>query len=128
MKRIGRIDHIIGVGWPDREQRERTIRRVFDPKHKLDENGTDPPLAGHAETAVQALAKTTQWFVRGELKRAAESLPSEFTTADEAKAKAAAAAATLRGSISVKEVDANSFRRQARDNSVPHIRAEAEEA
>jgi hypothetical protein len=61
-KRIGRIDRVVGVGWPDEKQRDRIIRETL--KRILRKDELEERVA---EEAICALAKRTRFYVRGEL-------------------------------------------------------------
>jgi hypothetical protein len=67
IKRLGRVDHIIGVGPPDDKQREVILRQAF--KEELGEPADGSPVIN---AAVEVLAGATDHNVRGELVRMAK--------------------------------------------------------
>ncbi len=67
--RIGRIDRVVGVSWPDQEQRENIIRR------QLEDTLSSEALEGEPwPAAITRLAEKTQLYVRGELVELANAL------------------------------------------------------
>lgn len=80
VKRIGRIDHIVGVSWPDGAQREHMIRTKLasDPKfEKCSKN-----MGDHA---IKKLAEHTRYCIRGDVVELASKLgrrADEFTRKD----------------------------------------------
>ena len=84
MRRIGRIDHIVAVGWPDADQRRRTIETAL---------GMDQIKGSrrrHVKDAVTELVKGSDRLIRGELVAAARELEAHlpFKNADQAVAAA----------------------------------------
>lgn len=111
IKRIGRIDHIIGVPWPDAAQRENIIR-VGLPG---DDTATN--------AAVDVLVKGTEGFIRGEILKAVESLQTlELGSRAEAQLAAKRAVESL-GEKTITDPQIAEFEDQARNHSAPHIRA-----
>lgn len=72
-KRIGRIDRIVGVGWPDMQQREAIIKKTL--AGELSRNQMKKPAI---KEAVTQLADKTHYCVRGELVELARSLAVEI--------------------------------------------------
>jgi hypothetical protein len=68
-KRIGRIDRVVGVSWPDQKQRENIIRGKLEDKLSPEVLKSKPWPA-----AITRLAEKTPLFVRGELVELANAL------------------------------------------------------
>jgi hypothetical protein len=61
-KRIGRIDHIVGVSWPDETQRRSMIEHSLKGDKQFAE--LDEAIR---ELAVDGLARKTRWCIRGDI-------------------------------------------------------------
>lgn len=72
-KRIGRIDRIVGVGWPDMQQREKIIKQTL--ATELSRNQMRKPLI---KKVVTQLADKTHYCVRGELVELARGMAVEI--------------------------------------------------
>ncbi len=111
IKRIGRIDHIIGVPWPDKAQRESIVREVL--------SADDAPT----NAAVKTLVDRTDGFIRGELLKAVESLKGRTFDSAAAAREAARLAVELLGEKTISKKAMEEFEAQAKGHSAPHIRA-----
>jgi|CZKG01.1.fsa_nt_gi hypothetical protein len=111
MKRIGRIDHIVGVPWPDPAQRENIIRTGLI--------ATDEAT----NAAVEVLVKGTDGFIRGEILKAVESLQTQKLTSSAEARLAAKEAVDSLGEKTITGPQMTKFSEQASKYSVPHIRA-----
>jgi len=83
VKRGGRIDHIVGVGSPDKEARIKIIRATWQ-EFKQDMNWVEPK---HFAAAMEELALMTERFTRSEIQRAARLLARSDGWADVENAK-----------------------------------------
>lgn len=124
VRRVGRIDSIVGVGWPDRAQRERTIRKEFcDALARR--RATLPD--GVVDQAVEALASNTRYFVRGDLVGAASAMAERYSEMDSPEAaKNVANEISQQREKSISDEDLKAFRADAPDSSVPHQRNRGE--
>ncbi len=121
-KRIGRIDRVVGVGWPDQVQRANMIRR------ELADSVPGDKLANQLwREAVDRMADKTRFFVRGELVEFASALA---TRADEITSKQKARVAVdeilTNQSPSIDEEDLDAFRKDAAMRSACHRPARGE--
>ncbi len=114
IKRIGRIDHIIGVPWPDRAQRESIVREVL--------SANDAPT----NEAVKTLLDKTDGFIRGELLKAVESLKGRTFDSTAAAREAARSAVESLGEKTISKAAMEEFEKQANGHSAPHIRAKVD--
>lgn len=68
-KRIGRIDHIVGVGWPDEAQRNNMIQQQLAKHKKFQATNADLRKA-----TVAQLARRTRFCIRGDIVQMASKL------------------------------------------------------
>lgn len=71
-KRIGRIDHIVGVGWPDARQREHMIRSRLEKSKPF--NDLQPAIRNEA---IKQLAAKTRYCIRGDIVQLASKLEQQ---------------------------------------------------
>jgi diadenosine tetraphosphate (Ap4A) HIT family hydrolase len=118
IRRSGRIEHIIGVGPPDEEQRLHTIRQQL----AIEDDAADPV----ALAAARKLAALTDRFVRGELVLAAKALrgsmeETRFRLPSEAEQAAYAIASQTRPGLSLSEQSYAEYRADTQRFSAPHL-------
>ena len=114
--RGGRIDHIIGVGPPDKDLRSRIVRETMDAIM-----ATESPADRGRQirpAILDELASLTERFTRVELQRAVKALMGEGDEVDAPTVRALVDRMTPSLTITPEEYD--SFRRQ-REFSHPHI-------
>ena len=129
VRRVGRIDALVGVGWPDETQRKRTIE--FELERALARHETR--LSGPVMTAlVDQLAEETRYFVRGELVAAAATAAERHRKITSGGGKRVDKARTLAKEIcqeiapSMSNEDQDQFRRDAAQSSVTHAKDRGE--
>lgn len=69
VKRIGRIDRMVGVGWPDQEQREHIIRTEL-----ATSGGLRDLSASRRKHVLEWLAEKTRFYIRGDIAHFAQAL------------------------------------------------------
>jgi hypothetical protein len=129
MRRVGRVDHLIGVPPPDEQQRRDMISRAL--VDELADGVKFLPIA------IETLAHHTSMFIRGELLPAAEELAGKatdgggFDNRDAAKVAAQEVADQRRKTITIPGPDAedkrawDEFLNDLEVLSAPHIQAGA---
>jgi hypothetical protein len=112
MRRSGRIDHLVAVGPPDDEGRQRLITSAFPRARKPVE-----------EAAIAELAAKTDGFTRSEVLRLAKELAtnSDWTTATEARKFSRRLSDSLGPSREISEAELKLFREQRAKWSRPHL-------
>lgn len=124
VRRVGRIDSIVGVGWPDEAQRDRTIRKEFGDALTRRRGTLDHDIVDHA---VKALASSTRYFVRGDLVGAASAMAERHTEMDTPEAaKRVADEVRQQREKSITDHDLKAFKDDAPDSSVPHLKNRGE--
>jgi SpoVK/Ycf46/Vps4 family AAA+-type ATPase len=116
-KRIGRIDRVVGVGWPDKFQRERTISDTLAgnlPDTVINESET--------REAIDTLAEETHYFVRGELVELTNELASKMRSSTPGSmAPKQIVKDIMRDTLpSIRKQDREAFRRDAGERSACH--------
>jgi len=111
IRRGGRIDHLIGIGPPDQDARNRIIR------DRLGDKMSHP----FVEVAAEHLAQRTERFIRGELERAADLLGSDFPSAVAAQDRAAKIASSMERGLTVSQKEFEDFEKHKLEFSYPHI-------
>ncbi len=118
-KRIGRIDRILGVSWPDERQRANMLKQKLAEDLSPEMLGSEPVIQTIAE-----LSKRTRYFVRGELVELANELssaPEKLEAADnETAVNALADEIMANKSRTVEDADIDAFRREAEARSACH--------
>jgi hypothetical protein len=119
IRRLGRIDHIVGIGPADETQRAKIL---------FGEVAGDERLAKVAQLASEELAKLTERFNRPELLQAARLLGGQLArealaggAIEEEKIREAARAASRSVSITMTSRDLETFNTLAETRSEPHI-------
>jgi len=110
IKRGGRIDHLIGIGPPDRGARRRIIEQSIP-----DRLGED-----HVVAAVDELATESERFTRSEIERAAKMIDSSFESDEQARADARGVVAALKPSLTISAQEFENFSRTKKEFSFPH--------
>jgi hypothetical protein len=120
IRRLGRIDYMIGVPPPDEIQREATVRRLLE---------KDSELKEHAAHAAAALAGETQLYNRPELVQAVHAMRGELREVVRAGKRlpqkkineiAATVGEATRGRITMDEALLQQFNALAAEVSTPH--------
>lgn len=121
IRRLGRIDAIVGVGPPDIAQRRRTIHKILE---------TVAAVADVLDVAVNALADETTRYTRPELLNATEKFSAELAssskrgdvlTENKIRQVAKSVCDRFNESITVREEDEKDFDETARKVSFPHM-------
>lgn len=121
VKRIGRIDHIIGVGWPDRIQRRRMIEKELTGSKAF--QAVDAEVR---EKAIEQLVEKTRFYIRGDTVALAAKLGNrahELTTQDEAGTVVDSLTAKQQG---IEPATLEAFREDAAARSETHVRGRGE--
>lgn len=111
-KRIGRIDRVVGVGWPDEAQRRRMIEQTLI--------GAKGVSRRHARDAAELLAPQTRYFVRGELTELADELAKKPEKLRPEGIEGRVSEILLNKSPSIEEDDRKAFIRDAETRSACH--------
>lgn len=69
VKRIGRIDRMVGVGWPDRKQRAHIIKTEMETS-----GGLRDLSAQRRRQVIELLADKTRYYIRGDIAHFAQAL------------------------------------------------------
>jgi hypothetical protein len=110
IKRGGRIDHLIGIGPPDKSARRRIIEQVLLADLEYP----------HMSDAIDELASETERFTRAEIERAAKIIRKEFKSGTEARAQARQIANGMKASLTISVQEFEEFNRIKREVSHPH--------
>jgi hypothetical protein len=112
IKRGGRVDHLIGIGPPDRDARRKILEQTL----------ADSLTIAHVSEGVDELASYTDRFTRVEIERAAASLLSKvYNSGLESRAAARRIANDMKPSLTISVEEFESFNRQKREFSYPHL-------
>jgi SpoVK/Ycf46/Vps4 family AAA+-type ATPase len=130
VRRVGRIDSLVGVGWPDAEQRRRTIETELRASLKRRQIKLSKAVI---DAAVEELVEQTRYFVRGELVASAGAVAerrSRITgannTARIAQVKEIVRQVRSERGPSMAPEDRDQFRRDAAESSVTHVAGRGE--
>jgi SpoVK/Ycf46/Vps4 family AAA+-type ATPase len=110
IKRGGRIDHLIGIGPPDKSARRKIIEHAISARLKKP----------YSREAIDKLASETERFTRVEIERAAKSIRNEFKSGADARAQAKEIANKMRASLTISVQELDEFNRTKREFSHPH--------
>jgi hypothetical protein len=117
VKRGGRVDHVIGVGPPDKELRSRIIRDAVDAIQARD--GLARRNRRPRPDALEELAALTEGFTRVELRRAVQTL---LRRPDQAgKPAVRALVRKMKEGLTIDTREYNDFERLKQQFSHPHI-------
>ena len=122
VKRTGRMDHVIGVGPPDKEARSRILRVA------LKQLGFDQHE--FAESTVAEMARESEGFIRGELTRLAGQVFSGFaeeTTESEMRDRVRNVVESSKKSLTIREEEGEKFEAQKKEFSHPVLDATQQE-
>jgi hypothetical protein len=111
IKRGGRVDHIIGIGPPDRDARRKIIEQT------LSKVLTTP----HISEGIDELASRTDRFNRVEIERAASLLSGVYNSDLDARTTAKRIADDMKPSLTISTEEFDTFNRQKREFSHPHL-------
>lgn len=128
MRRIGRIDHLIAVGPPNKEQRRVTIERELDlVDGQATDKGQEGEEFGFLVGGIDELVEQTEHFIRGELVNAAREFGKArpFQSADGARYKAHRIANGTASTIDPTSKDFEQFLRDKEELSEPHRRGDS---
>ncbi len=117
-KRIGRIDRVVGVGWPDEQQRQLMIEQTL-----LGAKGVSSRQARHA---AELLAPQTRFYVRGELTELAHELAKKPDKLMQGEIKGRVSEVLNSKSPSIEGDDRKAFIRDAETRSACHRRGRGE--
>lgn len=111
IKRGGRIDHLIGIGPPDKIARKGIIEQTL-------QGHLDLP---HMREAIDELSSQTERFTRVEIERAAKIVPKRFKSGTEARARVRAIADGMKTSLTISVSEFEDFERTKHEFSYPHL-------
>jgi hypothetical protein len=117
-KRIGRIDRVVGVGWPDEEQRRWMIEQTL--------LGAKGVSSRQARDAAELLAPQTRFYVRGELTELAHELAKKPDKLAQGEIEGRVGEIMINKSASIEEDDRKAFIRDAETRSACHRRGRGE--
>jgi hypothetical protein len=115
IKRGGRIDHLVGVGPPDRTARLKIIQQCLQDPTRMDIK------TKYLDEAIDELATKTERFTRGEIDRAAVLVKKEYTSAAAAREFARKVSTEMSPSLTISVTEFVNFEKQKREFSHPHI-------
>jgi hypothetical protein len=114
-KRIGRIDRVVGVSWPDTTQRTQMIRRQL-----VETAGSEVSARQPVVEAIDALAADTRYFVRGELIELANELAPFTEDLQSSDVEKTVEQVRAGKSPSIDKEDCAAFKRDAAERSACH--------
>ena len=120
VKRGGRIDHIIGVGPPDRQARDKILNVWLEQQQRKAKWSMEPP---NLPAALNELAALSERFTRTELIRAAELLflPNGWSDDQQARRAAKSIIERLEPGLTITDIDLKKYREQRKQFSRPVI-------
>ena len=116
VKRGGRIDHVIGVGPPDRDARSAMLS---------DAAKAAPTMPANLDAALRELADRTERFTRSEVQRAFRLLLAEspWASPDQARSSARAIVDRMEGALTIGATEYATFKEQRKQHSHPVLEA-----
>lgn len=110
IKRGGRVDHLIGVGPPDKSARRRIIEQTLQDALKLP----------HVLEALDELASVSERFTRAEIERAAKMAGKGFGSGSDARTHARSIVDGMKASLTISVQEFEDFNQMKRKFSYPH--------
>lgn len=114
-KRIGRIDHIVGVGWPDGTQREHMIRSQLEAS--ASSKALEPEIR---EEAISQLTEKTRYCIRADIVQIASKLDQRAPELSSKSMVDSVVDQLVATATKIQEKDLTLFREEAGKSSETH--------